>query len=146
MHIALFPLTTENFLFNVDSSPSGPSLSLWDVWFSFTFFLHLLQPKVQHCILSLPISVVSLQQLYQESGHSNMALIEFRGLHFLMQSNPGLLYPVLYFRSVICTFGKGLYLYRHWRWHHGWHPNQWHWHTWPSEGEVPPQGAGANDL
>ena len=78
----------KNFLFNLDSSSSGPSLPLRDVLsFPFTFFLRLLQPKAQHYVPSFPIFIIALQQHYRESGHSNMAQIEFRGLHFLPHSN-----------------------------------------------------------
>ena len=47
---------SENFLFNSDSSPSVPSLSLRNVVSSpFTFFLRLLQPKQQRCVPNFPI-------------------------------------------------------------------------------------------
>ena len=43
----------ENFLFNMDSSSSVPLLLLRDVVSSpFTFFLRLLQPKAQNCVLN----------------------------------------------------------------------------------------------
>ena len=84
----------ENFLFNSDSSSSVPSLSLRNVVSSlFTFFLRLLQPKAQHCVSNFPIFLTAY-------NNSNMAPIEFRGLHFLPLATYELLDPVLFLRSV----------------------------------------------
>ena len=96
----------ENFLFNTDSSSSVPLLSLRNVVSSpFTFFLRLLQPKAQHCVPNFPLFLTAyIKQLWSlccESCHSNVAPIQFRGLHFLPLATYKLLDPVLFFRSVV---------------------------------------------
>ena len=93
------------FSFNLDSSSSGPSLSLRDVHVvvSFHIFLRLLQPKAQHYVPTFPTFIIDVQQRYGESGHSNTVQIEFRGFHFLPHCNLWLLDSVLFFRSVLMT-------------------------------------------